>query len=79
MSILDFIKIAMHEFKIAMYDYINLKYREKAKLCYIDVDNFIICIKTKDNCEDINGSVNKRFDISNCKIEGSLTRDKRLE
>lgn len=31
--------------------------------------------KNKRFCEDINGDLNKRFDISNYEIEGPLTRD----
>ena len=35
----------MYEF---WYDYVKPKYGEKAKLCYMDTDNFIVCIKTGD-------------------------------
>ena len=38
-SILDISKILMYKF---WYDYIILKYRDKAKLCYTDIDSFII-------------------------------------
>ena len=48
MSILDISKILMYEF---WYDYINLKYRNKSKLCYTDTDSFIIYIKTEDFLE----------------------------
>ena len=34
----------MHE---SQYDYIELKYQNNAKLCYIDTDGFIVNIKTK--------------------------------
>ena len=30
------------------YDYIKPKYRDKAKLCYMGIDSFIIQIKTSD-------------------------------
>ena len=36
MSILDISKTLMHEF---WYDYIKLKYKNIAKLCYMDTDN----------------------------------------
>ena len=31
-----------------MYDYIKPKYQDKAKLCYMDTDRFVIHIKTED-------------------------------
>ena len=45
LSILEISKIVMYEF---WYYYVKLKYGEKAKLCYIDTDSFIVYIKTKD-------------------------------
>ena len=45
MSILDISKTLMHEF---WYDYIKPKYQDKAKLCYMDTDSFIIHTKTED-------------------------------
>ena len=44
MSVLDISKVLMYEF---WYDYISLKYGDKAKLCYTDADSFIIYIKLK--------------------------------
>ena len=52
----------MYEF---WYDYINQKYQDKAKLCYMDTDSFTIHIKTEDFFEDIANDVEKRFDTSN--------------
>ena len=49
-SILELSKILMYEF---LYDYVKPKYGEKAKLCYIDTDSFIVYIKTDDICKDI--------------------------
>ena len=62
MSILDISKTLMYEF---WYDYIKPKYQDKAKLCYMDTDSFIIHIKTKDFYEDIADDVVKWFDTSN--------------
>ena len=45
MSILDISKTLLYEF---WYDYIKTKYQDKAKLCYMDIDSFIIQIKTED-------------------------------
>ena len=54
MSILDISKTLMHEF---WYDYIKPKYQDKAKLCYMDTDSFVIHIKTEDFYEDIANDV----------------------
>ena len=56
MSILDLSKTLMYEF---WYDYIKPKYQDRAKLCYMDTDSFIIYIKTKDFYEDIANDVQK--------------------
>ena len=47
------------------YDYIKPKCGDKAKLCYMDTDNFIIHIKTEDFYEDIADDIGKWFDTSN--------------
>ena len=44
LSILEIIKTLMYEF---WYDYIQPKYQNNAKLCYMDTDSFIISINTK--------------------------------
>ena len=62
MSILDISKTLMYEFS---YDYIEPKYQDKAKLCYMDTDSFVIHIKTEDFYEDIANDVEKWFDTSN--------------
>ena len=45
LSILEISKLLIYEF---WYDYIKPKYGEKAKLCYINTDSFIIHIKIQD-------------------------------
>ena len=45
MSILGISKTLMYEF---WYDYIKPKYRDRAKICYIDTDSFVIYIITED-------------------------------
>ena len=52
----------MYEF---WYDYIKPKYRDKARLCYMDTASFIMHIKTKDSYKDIAGDVERWFDTSN--------------
>ena len=50
MSILDISKTLMYQF---WYDYIKPKYKDKARLCYMDTDSFVIHIETEDFYEDI--------------------------
>ena len=51
----------MYEFQ---YDYVKEKYNEKAKLCYMDRDSFILYIKTDDIYNDVAEDVETRSDIS---------------
>ena len=46
------------------YDYIKPKSQDRAKLCYMDTDRFIIHIKTEDFYKDIANDVQKWFDTS---------------
>ena len=61
-AILDISKTLMYEF---WYNYIERKYGDNARLCYVDTDSFIIHIETEDFYKDIAGDVEKWFDISN--------------
>ena len=56
----------MYEF---WYDYVKPKYGEKAKLCNMDTDNFIVYIKT----EDIHVT---RFDTSNYELDRPLSKER---
>ena len=69
LSILDISKITMYEF---CYDYVKIKYQDKARLCYIDTDSFVVNIKTKDFYKDISQDVNKRFGTSNYTFDRPL-------
>ena len=62
MSILDISKTLMYEF---WYDYIKPKYQDRAKLCYMGTDSFIIHIKTEDFYKEIANDVEKWFETSN--------------
>ena len=73
MSILDISKTLMYEF---WYDYIKPKYQDKAKLCYMDTDSFVIQIETKDFYEDIANDVEEWFDTSNYDDNGLLPTGK---
>ena len=61
LSILDISKALMYEI---WYDYIKPKYGDRANLCYMDTDNFVIYIKTEDFCKDIANDVERWFDTS---------------
>ena len=69
LSILDISKITMYEF---WYDYVKIKYEDKARLCYMDTDSFVVNIKTKDFYKDISQDVNKWFDTSNYTFDRPL-------
>ena len=45
MSILDISKTLMYE---VWYDSIKSKYQDRAKVCYMDTDSFVIHIKNQD-------------------------------
>ena len=50
LSILGNCEALMYEF---WYDYINPKYQNNARLCYMDTGSFIIHIKTEDNLKKV--------------------------
>ena len=52
----------MYEF---WYDYVKPKYKDKAKLSYMDTDSFVINVFTEEFFEDINNNVERWFDTSN--------------
>ena len=62
MSILDISKTLMYEF---WYNYVKPKYKDKAKLCYMNTDSFVIHILTEEFYEDISNDVERWFDTSN--------------
>ena len=62
MSILDISKTLIYEF---WYDDTKPKYGDRAKLCYMDTDSFIIHIETEDFYRDIADDVERWFDTSN--------------
>ena len=53
-AILDISKTVMYEF---WYDYIKPKYGDKARLCYMDTDSFVIYIETEDFSKHIASDV----------------------
>ena len=73
LSILEVSKILMYEF---WYDYLEPKYGNNVKLCYMDTDSFIMNIKTNDFYEDIANDVDNRFDTSNHEVNRLLPMGK---
>ena len=49
-AILDISKTLMYEF---YYDYLQIKYSDKVKLCFTDTDSFIVYVETDDFYLDI--------------------------
>ena len=62
LSILELSKITMYEF---WYDYVKVKYEDRARLCYMDTDSFVLNVRTKDFYRDISEDVKDRFATSN--------------
>ena len=60
-AILDVSKTLMYGF---WYDYIKPKYKEKAGLCCMDTDSFVMYIKTEDFFKDFASGVERWFDTS---------------
>ena len=58
------------------YDYVKPQCGEKAKLCYMDEDRFIVYIKTEDIYEDIPKDVKTSFDTSDYELERPLPKEK---
>ena len=69
--ILELSKILMHKLH---YDYVKSKYSEKAKLCYMDTDSFIVDIKTDYINKYIAEDVEARFDTSNYELDRPLPK-----
>ena len=73
LSILEVSKTLMYEF---WYDYMKPKYANNVKLCYMDMDSFIMNIKTNDFYKDISNDVENRFDTSNYEANRPLPTGK---
>ena len=73
LSILEISKTLMYEF---WYDYMEPKYSNNVKLCYMDTDSFIMSIKTNDFYKDISNDVENRFDTSNYEVNRPLPTEK---
>ena len=70
-SILELSKVLTYYF---LYDYVKPVYGQKAKLCYMDTDSFIVHIKTDDIYKYIAEHVEARFDTSNYELDRPLLK-----
>ena len=73
LSTLHLSKTVTYEF---WYDYLEPKYGENAKVCYVDTDSFIVHVKTDNIYKDIAENVDTRFDTSNYEIDRPLPKRK---
>ena len=55
-------------------NYIQPKYQNNAKLCYMDTDSFIIHLKTEDFYKDIADGVKNRYDTLNYGVDRPLPK-----
>ena len=60
------------------YDYVEPKYSEKAKLCYIDTESFIVQIKTNNICKGTAEDAENRLDTSKYELDRSLSKRKKV-
>ena len=74
LSTLEISKIVMYQ---SWYDYVKPKYGEKGKLRYMDIDSFIVYIKT-DIYKDIAENVETRLDTSNYELNRPLMKVKNM-
>ena len=58
LSILDLNKTVMYEF---WYGYVKPKYGENKKLCYMNIESFIVYVKIEDVYKDIAKDVETKF------------------
>ena len=72
-QILELSKKVMYEF---WYDYVKPKYAEKAKVCYMGTDSFIVYVKTDNIYKDIAEDVETRFDTGNYGLDRPLPKGK---
>ena len=69
LSVLETSKTLMFEF---WYVYVEPKYQQNAKLCYMDIGTFIIHIKTKDVYKDNANYAERRFNTSDYDVSRPL-------
>ena len=74
LSLLELSTILVYDF---WYSYVKPKYDERAKLCYMDTDSFIVYIKTDDIYIDIEEGVETRFATPIYELDRLLPKGKK--
>ena len=69
-----YLRLSIYEF---WNHYVKLKYGVKAKLCYMDIDNFLLYIKAYDIYKDIEVDIETRFDSSDYELVKPLPKGER--
>ena len=73
LSILDLSKSVIYEF---WADYVKQKYVENVKPCYLDIDSFIVHVKTYNIYKYITEDAETMFDNSNFELDRPLLKGK---
>ena len=73
---LPILELSKTNIKKLWYTYVNLKYGEKAKLCYMDTDSVIVYIKTDHIYKAIAEDVETSFDTANYELNRPLWKGK---
>ena len=60
-----------------MHDYVKPKYGENSKLCYMDIDTFIVHVKTDNIYKDTAEDFEIRYDNLNLEIDTPLPKEKK--
>ena len=60
-----------------MHDYVKPKYGENSKLCYMDIDTFIVHVKTDNIYKDTAEDFEIRCDNLNLEINTPLPKEKK--
>ena len=74
LSILYLSKTVIHDF---LHDYVKPKYGENSKLCYMDIDTFIVYVKTDNIYKDTAEDFEIRYHKSNLEIDTPLPKEKK--
>ena len=69
-----YLRLSIYEF---WNHYVKLKYGVKAKLCYMDIDSFLLYIKAYDIYKDIEVDIETRFDSSDYELVKPLPKGER--
>ena len=60
-----------------MHDYVKPKYGENSKLCYMDIDTFIVHVKTDNIYKDTAEDFEIRYDNLSLEIDTPLPKEKK--